>query len=402
MNIVSIALTLAAAPPLAASAYLAALTALSAKRAPGAVSHGLRWVVLVPAHDEAAGIGATLAGLERLRYPREDFRVRVIADNCTDATAAIARAAGAEVHERFDPVARGKGHALRAAIARLLAEPECTWDALAVIDADTEVDPGLLAQCTARLEDGEEALQVAYLPRRHANGAGGAESPGHRARRVALTAFHVVRSRGREALLLSAGLRGNGMAFSRACLAAHPHDAAGRTEDVEYGLQLGLAGVRVGYVDGTAVWGDMPADGEASRVQRSRWVGGRFDLLRREAPKLARRLFTRPDPIVADLLADLLVPPLSLLLGTLALGTALAAAWAFASGDAMPLVCWMIASAFAALHALRAMAVSGDLASPAALLRALPDHVFRQCAVAFDRRNHHARAWVRTPREEAR
>ncbi len=399
MNFVSLALALAAAPPLAASAYLAALTALSARRPRGAGSHGLRWVVLVPAHDEAAGIGATLAGLERLRYPREDFRVRVIADNCTDATAAIARAAGAEVHERFDARERGKGHALRAAIARLLAEPEGSWDALAVIDADTEVDPGLLEQCTARLEDGEEALQVAYLPRRR---SGGAEAPSSRARRVALTAFHVVRSRGREALLLSAGLRGNGMAFTRACLAAHPHDAAGRTEDVEYGLQLGLAGVRVGYVDGVTVWGDMPADGEASRVQRSRWLGGRFDLLRREAPKLARHLLMRPDPLVADLLADLLVPPLSLLLGALAAGTSIAAVWASMSGDALPLACWSAASALAALHALRAMAISGDLASPVALLRALPDHVFRQCAVAFDRHNTHASAWVRTPREEAR
>ena len=238
MTPIDLGLVVLAVPALLGAGHLFLLTCLSVRPRAGRSSCGRRFVVLVPAHDEAGGIGATLADLARQDYPPDRWRIVVIADNCSDATAAIARDAGAGVIERRDPGARGKGHALRAAIDMLLQRPGSDWDSLVVIDADTRVDPELLARCSARLERGEAALQVAYLPRA---GAGG---PAETMRRIALTAFHVVRSRGRERLGWSAGLRGNGMVFSRACLAAHPHTATSRTEDVEFGLQLGRAGVR--------------------------------------------------------------------------------------------------------------------------------------------------------------
>src|SRR6476469_6442466 len=78
-------------------------------------------VVLVPAHDEENGLPATLAGLLPLLRPGD--RLLVVADNCTDRTAAAARAAGAEVVERHDPDRRGKGYALAAGVDALRADP---------------------------------------------------------------------------------------------------------------------------------------------------------------------------------------------------------------------------------------------------------------------------------------
>src|SRR5262245_3716021 len=106
-----VAFALAALPALAFGAYLLLLTLLSARNpAPPRASRRLRFAVLVPAHDEATVIGRTLASLRALDWPRERFRVLVVADNCGDDTAVVARLAGATVLERADPDARGKGH----------------------------------------------------------------------------------------------------------------------------------------------------------------------------------------------------------------------------------------------------------------------------------------------------
>ena len=78
-------------------------------------------VVLVPAHDEEGTIAHCVEAFENQTYPRERYRVVVVADNCTDDTAGIASRAGAEVLLRDEPDALGKGRALRWAMDQLLA-----------------------------------------------------------------------------------------------------------------------------------------------------------------------------------------------------------------------------------------------------------------------------------------
>ena len=98
-----------------------------------------RLAVVVPAHNESEGLVPTLQDIKAQLGPR-DLLV-VIADNCTDDTASIARAAGAEVIERNDPVRRGKGYALDFGIRHLATEPP---DVVVFIDADCRVSPGSL------------------------------------------------------------------------------------------------------------------------------------------------------------------------------------------------------------------------------------------------------------------
>ena len=109
----------------------------------------------MPAHNEEVTIGRLLASIKALEYPLGRYDVFVVADNCTDRTAEIARAAGAQVEERNDYTQRGKGYALRWLLARL-RERGARFDAYVVLDADTVVDASLLRRLDARFEAGSQ------------------------------------------------------------------------------------------------------------------------------------------------------------------------------------------------------------------------------------------------------
>src|SRR5579859_5321828 len=119
--------------------YLIVLTvaAMFARRhGPAAGAAQRRFAILVPAHNEQALIGRLLSSLSQIDYPRDRFDVCVVADNCTDATAAIAERNGARVFERFDEQHKAKGFALRWLLQRLKDNGEA-YDAFIVLDADT-------------------------------------------------------------------------------------------------------------------------------------------------------------------------------------------------------------------------------------------------------------------------
>ncbi|MBI5548426.1 MAG: glycosyltransferase, partial [Deltaproteobacteria bacterium] len=263
MVALDLALALAAAPVLAASAYLALLAVLARRPPlPPALEQvpRLRFDLLVPAHDEAANIAATVKSLLALDYPASLRRVVVVADNCRDETARLAAEAGAAVWVREHRQRVGKGHALAFAFSRCLAEG---WsDAVVVVDADTLVSPSLLQAYSARLEQGARALQADY----------GVRNPDDswrtRLAAIAFALFHTVRSLARERLGLSCGLRGNGMCFTTGLLREVPYAAFSLVEDVEYGLRLGEAGQRVWYADEARVYGEMVSTAHASASQR--------------------------------------------------------------------------------------------------------------------------------------
>jgi 1,2-diacylglycerol 3-beta-glucosyltransferase len=319
---VALSLTVAilALPVVAWTGYLAALALLSREVAPPVAGPlRLRFDVIVPAHNEHLGIAATVKSLVGVDYPAELRRVIVVADNCTDATAERAAEAGASVLVRRDPMRRGKGYALAFAFERSLAEGFA--DAVVVVDADTTVTPNLLRAFEARFSAGASAVQAEY-------GVANREASWRtRLMHIGFTLFHDVRSRARERLGVSTGLRGNGMAFATRLLREVPHEAFSVVEDVEYGIRLGFAGYRVHYAGEARVFGQMAASEKASRSQRRRWEGGRGALARRHAGKLLAAGVSRPSLVLFDLAADLLVPPLTYVAFAMAVGLVSAAAW---------------------------------------------------------------------------
>jgi glycosyltransferase involved in cell wall biosynthesis len=389
--LVNVAFVFLSAPVLASSAYLFALAALSRRRPNGASSEPrLRFEVIVPAHNEERNIFATVSSLAAVDYPPALRRIVVVADNCEDATADQARAAGATVLVRNDASKRGKGYALSLAFEQAVRDKSS--DAVVVVDADTEVSPNLLRAFAARFDAGAPAVQARYGVRNRR------ASWRTRLMAIALAAFHDVRSIARERLALSCGLRGNGMAFRTSLLADVPHDAYSIVEDVEYGIKLGRLGHRVWYVDEASVLGDMEASGRTSRSQRQRWEGGRKKLAREQARALLADAVRRRDRLLLDLALDLLVPPLSSLAlastgGAFLSGCFVALGWA----TAIAVVPWAASLAFILAYISRGVMLSG------AGLRGFVDLAFAPAYVAWKivlalRPRPNNDAWVRTAR----
>ena len=334
-----IVLALAGLPFAGAGLYLLVL-ALASFRHPPAASSVVplpRLVVLVPAHDEEELVGRCVASLRAQTYPRSRFRVVVIADNCADGTADVARAAGAEVLERRDD-RRGKGYALRWAMDRLLAEA-APPNAVVVVDADSIAEPGLLTHLAAALGGGADAAQAEYLV------LAGDSSVRSRLVAAAFLLFHRVRLGGRAALGMPASLVGNGMLFSRRLLETQPWNAFTGVEDLEYTIELRLAGVRPRYVPEARLAGPVPQGYRGMRGQRLRWEGGRWHVVRTRLPQLLGHALRR-DPGVLDAAVDLAVPPLGLLaMGTAAGVVVSAAAVALHVATAWSLSPWLLATA---------------------------------------------------------
>ena len=201
-----------------------------------------RIAVLVPAHDEAALIARCVQSLQAQTYPSRLYDVIVVADNCSDATASIARSAGADVLVRDEPDARGKGRALRWAFDRVLRRP-IPPEAVVVVDADSVADPCFLSALVRPFESGVSAVQGESL----------LAEDGSRAASLRAAAFLLVnrvRPAGRSALGLPCDLTGNGMLLSSKLLRAYPWDAFTSAEDLEYTVNLRLAGVRPVFAGG--------------------------------------------------------------------------------------------------------------------------------------------------------
>jgi exopolysaccharide biosynthesis WecB/TagA/CpsF family protein len=394
MGAVSVLVAGLAVPAVAAAGYLLLLALASLRRtaAPPAPGVPPRLVALVPAHDEEQLIERCVASLRAQAYPADRFRIVVVADNCGDGTARLAAAAGAEVLERRDDAALGKGHALRWAMDRLLAAPGAP-DGVVVVDADSVADRDLMRHLGAALAAGADVAQAEYLVL-----ADGASTRG-RLVAAAFLLFHRVRLGGRAALGLPASLVGNGMLFSRRLLERVPWSAFTGVEDLEYTLDLRLAGFRPRFVGAARVEGPVPHGYRGMRGQRLRWEGGRWHVVRgRLWPLLAHAL--RRDAGVLDAAVDLAVPPLGLLAMATAAGGLLAAG-AVGLGLAAP---WAAAPWLAAALALGAFVVVGLLSAgaPAEIWLALLESprflawklfTYLRIAAGFD-----ARRWERSER----
>jgi len=231
--------------------------------------------VLVPAHNEEALIGRCIKSA--LDSTDSAVEVLVVAHNCTDATAAEAEAAGARVLVLSDAGQIGKGCALSHGFAAILAGSS---QAVLVVDADSLVDPGLITTVRRRFQMGARALQSRYEV------FNSQDSPRTKLMTLAFHAMNVIRPRGRARLGLSAGILGNGFALHRDVLTRIPYNAHSIVEDLEYHLALVRAGIRVKFIDTTAVRGEMPVTVKGARAQRARWEGGRLRMMRRWAPDL--------------------------------------------------------------------------------------------------------------------
>ncbi|HZV52352.1 MAG TPA: glycosyltransferase [Candidatus Dormibacteraeota bacterium] len=295
-------------PAALCSLWLLVLAAASGwhRPAPPPAEPRRRLLVLVPAHDEEEMIGSCVTSLMAQDYPPDLRRVVVVADNCTDGTAAAAAGAGAEVWVRDQPGLRGKGPALRWAFDRL-PDLDPAPDAVVVVDADSVADRAFLRELEAVFSRGHPVVQADDVL---------AERPGDRRallEAAALLLRNRVRLSGRAALGLPALLCGNGMLIARSVLARHPWTAYSIAEDAEYSLILLAAGVPIGFARRATVLAQPTPGVRGMYTQSLRWDGGRLQLARRWTLRLIRLALVGRDPLLLATACELAMPPLSAL-----------------------------------------------------------------------------------------
>ena len=260
-----------------------------------------RIAVLVPAHDEERNIERCVASLLASEFGHFQRDVFVIADNCADRTAELARHAGSRVIERFDSSVRGKGAALNYAFTLLASEG---YGAYLVVDADSVVAPDFIRVMGEQFERGRDALQCVYLVR-NVDAA-----PRMRLMNLSLLSMNYLRPLGREILGCSVGILGNGFGLTKELLDAVPYTANSITEDLEYHHKLIEKGYRAHFVRDTRVLADFPVSREGGKTQRARWEGGRFRLQRTLSWGLLKKILSGRLSLVEPFL-ELMSMPLS-------------------------------------------------------------------------------------------
>jgi cellulose synthase/poly-beta-1,6-N-acetylglucosamine synthase-like glycosyltransferase len=265
---------------IAYTAYATALAAVGAGVRPRRLlaPPSRRFAIVIPAHNERVVIGNLVDSCLQLRYPRHLFDVIVIADNCSDDTAKVARAHGARVVERRSD-RRGKGHALADAF-RLLQGSRRHYDAYVVFDADNLVHPEFLAVMNAHLAAGHHIIQ----------GRLDVKNPDDTWVAATFGMSFWVSNRfwflAKDRLGLSAALGGTGMCISAAALRKVGWSPATLTEDLEFSAKALTMGLRTHWAHDAVVYDEKPLGFVQSLRQRLRWAQGQTQVVLRHLPGL--------------------------------------------------------------------------------------------------------------------
>ena len=262
-----------------------------------------RLAVLIPAHDEAILIAATVRSVRSQLEPPD--RLVVVADNCSDDTAAIATSEGAEAVVRADRTRRGKGYALDFGIRHLERDPP---EMVVIVDADCQLSEGSIDRLARDCCRTGRPVQALYLM--HAPHGAGLKT------RIAEFAW-IVRNQARPMGLHRVGLpcqlMGTGMAFPWTTIRSVNLATGHIVEDLKLGLDLARSGNASLFCPEALVSSEFPTSSEGVRSQRERWEHGHLGTLMSEAPRLLWHALTHLDRNTLTLALDLAVPPLALL-----------------------------------------------------------------------------------------
>jgi cellulose synthase/poly-beta-1,6-N-acetylglucosamine synthase-like glycosyltransferase len=260
-------------------------------------------VILVPAHNESAGIGPTLNDI--VAQMQGNDRLLVVADNCTDDTAEIASAAGTDVVIRHDREKIGKGYALDFGL-RYLGETHS--EVIIVIDADCRLEAGTIDQLARNCTLRNRPVQALY-----AMSAPEGSAVSYRVAEFAWRVKNSLRPRGLASLGLPCQLMGTGMAFPRDVLRLANLATGHLAEDLHLGLALASMRHAPFFCPTAVVRSEFPTSAEGAATQRQRWEQGHLHVLLTEAvPHIWTAIRTGNWRLLA-LSLDAAVPPITLL-----------------------------------------------------------------------------------------
>ncbi len=392
MTVLSVFLgTLAALSFIPAAVLLVqAVAALAPNRtAPPSVGRRPRVGILIPAHNEEAVIAATLGTLAPQIEPGD--RLLVVADNCTDGTAAIAREFGAQVVERTDSERCGKGYALDFGVREMDRDPP---EVVIVIDADCEASPGAINRLAHACFETMRPVQAQYLMHTFKG-----KDLDMRVSEFAWLVKNLVRPLGNLRLGLPCQLTGTGMAIPWDAFGCVTLASGHIVEDMKLGIDLALAGYPTMYCPDVVVTSYFPGNKTAVESQRTRWEHGHLSLITQEAPRLFCRALRQGDIKLLALTVDLLVPPLSMLSLILVAILLLATAHFMVTGAVWPLALSLASfSVHVSTLALMWYAWGRQLIPPRALLMG-PLYILSKAPLYLRFLTRRQKHWVKTERD---
>jgi len=342
------------------------------------------FTVLMPAHNEAADIAQSVADV--LTQLRGCDRLLVVADNCDDNTAALARDLGASVIERSDPGLLGKGYALEFGRAALHDDPA---EVIVVVDADCSPAPNALRQIAATAAANHAVVQGAYQLKPAPDSS--------TIVRISCFAFlvkNLVRQVALARLSDVALLQGSGMAFPRAIFDRVRWKAHSLVEDLEMGLDILLEGDAVLFDEAAGFV--SPASTQSGTVQqRRRWEHGMLQVMAGYMPRLlAAALRGRAHLLIVAL--DLMIPPTVLLI--LIAGVVTVPLIALV-GFAPPVVILLAAEAALAVGLVAVWFARGRALLPPRALRTIVPYVLWKSRILSQFFTSRQRQWIRTERK---
>jgi cellulose synthase/poly-beta-1,6-N-acetylglucosamine synthase-like glycosyltransferase len=346
--------------------------------------------VVIPAHDEAAIIGDTLRSI--IPQLLKSDRLIVVADNCSDRTAAVAAAEGAEAISRTDPDHRGKGYALDYAMRHLACNPPAV---VVVIDADCHVSAGAIDRLTRLCMQSKRPIQALYLMT--ASKEAGA-MPG--IREFAWVLKNHIRPLGLRRWGLPCQLMGTGMAFPWARISRAMLATGHIVEDLNLGIELARAGAPPLFCPEAVITSKFPASWEGMQTQRVRWEHGYLSVMLSDAPRLLVNAVVRRNRDLLALALDLTVPPLALLTLQVAALWCICAVFFVREGSAIPLA---IATSTATLLAFSVLLAWTHYGRRIVSLTSLPlgiVYALRKIPVYMRFLLARQKSWVRSKRDD--
>lgn len=251
------------------------------KEKPLLVNKNHKFMAIIPAHNEEAVVGNLVESLKNQDYPKDLYDIYVIADNCTDNTAKIAREKGAIVYERFDSEKKTKGYALQWFLQQKIQE-NAPYDAFFVFDADNIVDKGFIKAMNKKLCQGEDVVQ-GY--RDIKNPTDSWVTAGYA---IFYWTMHRFYHLARYNLGLSPLLNGTGFMVKFDVIKPNGWDTQTLTEDIEFSLKRIIKGKKLGWATDAIVYDEQPVGFRQSWSQRTRWSVGHIQCIQKYTKELAK------------------------------------------------------------------------------------------------------------------
>lgn len=242
-----------------------------------------KFMAIIPAHNEERVVANLIESLKNQTYDRNLYDIYVIADNCTDKTAQVAKKAGAIVYERFDQAHKTKGYALQWFLKQKIKE-NADYDAFFVFDADNIVDKNFIINMNKKLCQGEEVVQ----------GYRDIKNPTDNWITAGYALFYWTMHRmyhlARYNIGLSPLLNGTGFMVKFDVVKPNGWETETLTEDIEFSLKQIIKGKKLGWATDAIVYDEQPTSFKQSWSQRSRWTVGHMQCLKKYTGQLAKAL----------------------------------------------------------------------------------------------------------------